>query len=337
MKKIFVLFCMSVGLIGLTACTKSETKITKEIMAMDTYMTITCYGVEAKEATELALYEIERLDKLWSVGNPESEVNRLNTGTDMNLSEDSIKVIEKSRYIYDTTDGAFDITIRPLMQLWGFEKGVLNIPSENEVKETLNLCDFKKLSVDIDVLNIEKGMGIDFGGIAKGYTSSRLMDIFGEFNIKYAIVSLGGNIQCYGKKPDGSAFNIAITNPDPSDNNGILGSLKVGEKAVITSGGYERYFTDENTGKKYCHIIDPRTGYPAESDIQSVTIISTDGMLADGLSTACYVMGLEKSADYWREHKSEFDFVILAEDGIVYVTAGISDYFETGYEVKIIE
>lgn len=324
---------MAVCLIGLTACTKLETKETKEIMAMDTYMSITCYGYEAKEAIDLAVYEIERLDALWSVGNPDSEVSKINTRTDLSLSEDSIEVIEKSKYIYDTTDGAFNITIRPLMELWGFESGELNVPLENEVVEKLALCDFKKLSVNIDQLRLEDGMGIDFGGIAKGYTSQRLMKIFGEFNIKYAIVSLGGNIQCYGKKPDGSAFNIAITDPS---GDGILGSVKVGEKAVITSGGYERFFTDDATGKKYCHIIDPYTGYPVESDVQSVTIISADGALADGLSTACYVMGLDKSIEYWQNHNKEFDFVILGNDDIAYVTDGISDYFETEYKKSII-
>ena len=327
---------MAVSLIGLTACTKFEKKVSKDIFAMDTYMTLTCYGTEAEEAIELAIDEIERLDKLWSVGNSESEVNKINNRSDIKLSEDSIKVIEKSRYIYNTTGGAFDITVRPLMQLWGFEKGSLNIPSEKEISDILPLCDLKKLSVNKDVLNMEKGMGIDFGGIAKGYTSSRLMEIFGDFNIKYAIVSLGGNIQCFGKKTDGSLFNIAIKNPDSGKNDGLIGSVRVGGKAVITSGGYERYFTDEKTGKKYCHIIDPRTGYPAETDVQSVTIVSEDGMLADGLSTACYVMGRQGSIDYWMEHKSEFDFIILGNDNIVYVTSGISDYFETDYKIKII-
>lgn len=325
---------MAVGLIGLTACTKLETKETKEFVAMDTCISITCYGYEAKDAIELAVYEIQRLDDLWSVGNSDSEVSKINSGIDINLSEDSIAVIEKGKYIYDTTDGAFDLTVRPLMQLWGFEKGELNVPSQKEVDELLPLCDLKKLSVNLDQIELEKGMGIDFGGIAKGYASQRLMQIFGEFNIRYAIVSLGGNIQCFGKKPDGTAFNIAITSPT---GDGILGSVKVGEKAVITSGGYERFFTDEKTGKKYCHIIDPHTGYPVETDVQSVTIVSEDGALADGLSTACYVMGLQKTIEYWKKHSPEFDFVILGNDDIVYVTSGICEYFETEYEKKIVE
>lgn len=321
MKKILFIICMAVGLIGLTACNKLETKITKDITAMDTYMTITCYGRDAKKACDAAITEIKRLDELFSVGNPDSEVNKISNGYDGELSEDSLNLLDIASKVKTSTDGAFDIAIRPLVELWGFEKGELYVPTKVEVEKALDEC--------------KQGTKVDFGGIAKGYTSSKLMRLFESYDIRYAIVSLGGNIQCYGKKTDGSDFNIAIT--DPNSNNGdVLGSVKIDAKAVITSGGYERNFVDKTTGKKYCHILSPYNGYPVESDISSVTIISDDGTLADALSTACYVMGLEKTIEYWKKHRDEYDFVILSGDEI-YATKGIAGKLSTEYRVNIVE
>lgn len=326
---------MAVGIL-LTACGgyKGKKERTINLTAMDTYMSITCYGREADEALELAEYEIKRLDELWSVSNKDSEIYRINNGTDNLLSEDTIKILEKCRYIYGTTDGAFDVTIRPLVELWGFESGRLYVPGDDEIKDKLALCGFDKIKMDYETITMESGMGLDFGGIAKGYTSDRLMAIFNEFDIEYAVVSLGGNVQCYGRKPDGNDFKIAIA--DPNGKKDYAGSINVSEKAVITSGGYERYFVDDVTGKKYCHIIDPHTGYPVESDMDSITIVSVDGTLADGLSTACYVMGLDKTIEYWHNHKSEFDFIALSGN-TAYVTSGIAEDFASDYDIRIIK
>lgn len=336
MKKIIiVLFGMAVSLLGITACANvnvGEHKKTEEFLAMDTVVTITVYGYEAEDAIELAKYEIERLDEMWSVGKPDSEINRINRGELTEMSADTEYILEKSRYLNKETDGAFDITIRPLVKLWGFENKQLYIPSENEIQKALSKCGMDKIETEYENIKLYDGAELDFGGIAKGYTSDRLMKIFGEFNIRYAIVSIGGNIQCFGRKTDGDKFNIAIKNP--YDTSEIFGSVKVSEAAVISSGGYERYFTDEKTGKKYCHIIDPKTGKPVESDIESVTIVSIDGTMADGLATSLYVMGITKAIEYWKMHNSEFDFVILGNDNTVYATAGIADSLTTDYKVK---
>lgn len=252
MKKInrlILLFTTTAVGILLTACGgyKGKKERTLNLTAMDTYMSITCYGREADEALELAEYEIKRLDELWSVSNKDSEIYRINNGTDNLLSEDTIKILEKCRYIYGTTDGAFDVTIRPLVELWGFESDRLYVPGDDEIKDKLALCGFDKIKMDYETITMESGMGLDFGGIAKGYTSDRLMAIFNEFDIEYAVVSLGGNVQCYGRKPDGNDFKIAIA--DPNGKKDYAGSINVSEKAVITSGGYERYFVDDVTGK----------------------------------------------------------------------------------------
>ena len=175
-------------------------------------------------------------------------------------------------------------------------------------------------------------MKIDFGGIAKGYTSSRIMQIYKKCGVTSGLVSLGGNVQLLGAKPDGSAWKVAVESPDEDGN--YLGILQAKDKAVITSGGYERYF--EKNGKKYHHIIDPATGYPAENGLVSVTIVSSDGTLADGLSTSLFIMGEEKAAEFWKAHSNEFEAIFATDDGTIYVTEGLKDSFTTDLDMKVI-
>ena len=176
-------------------------------------------------------------------------------------------------------------------------------------------------------------MKIDFGGIAKGYTSSRIMQIYKKCGVTSGLVSLGGNVQLLGAKPDGSAWKVAVESPDEDGN--YLGILQAKDKAVITSGGYERDF--EKNGKKYHHIIDPSTGYPAENGLTSVTIVSDDGTLADGLSTSLFIMGSEKAQKYWKEHSDEFDTILVKDDGSILVSEGIADYFTSESDFTIIK
>ena len=176
-------------------------------------------------------------------------------------------------------------------------------------------------------------MKIDFGGIAKGYTSSEIMKIFDANGIKSGLVSLGGNVQALGCKTDKSKWKVAIQNPDNEED--YIGVLAIENKAVITSGGYERYF--ENNGKIYHHIIDPATGYPADSGLKSVTIVSEDGTLADGLSTSLFIMGLDKAKEYWQKNSQKFDAILLTNDNKQYVTEGIYNDYSTDYPVEEIK
>ena len=177
------------------------------------------------------------------------------------------------------------------------------------------------------------GMEIDLGGIAKGYTSSRVMAIFKEHGIEHGIVSLGGNVQALGTKENGKAWRVAIQNPE-SDLD-YLGVLDISDKCVITSGGYERYF--DQGGVRYHHIIDPRTGFPADSGIISATIVSDDGTLADGLSTSLFIMGLEAAEKYWRANSDRFDFILEDKSGKLYVTEGAADLLTTDAKTEIIK
>lgn len=311
-----------------------------EIFAMDTYMTVTCYGDRCEEALEASLAEIDRLDRLLSVGKEASEISLLNAQGSGNISEDTAAMVKAALEIYDTTGGAFDITVYPLMELWGFTTGNFAVPDEARLAELLALVGSDRIEYDESSLRLTlaEGQGIDLGGIAKGFASGRLMQIFEEYDLVSGMVWLGGNVQCYGTKTDGSLWRCGIQDPrDPDNSNRFLGIVSVADKAVITSGAYERYFEDEETGEIYHHILDPKTGYPSDSGLASVTIVSSDGTLADALSTACYVMGLEEATNYWREYGDDFDMILMTEDGIVYVTEPLAENFTSDFTACVIK
>ena len=309
---------------------------TKEFFSMDTYMTVTAYGLNAKKVVKQAQTRVEQLDDRLSVGKDDSEVSELNNTSKAKLSGDTFYLMSRALEICDTTDGAFNPAIYPLMELWGFTTGEYKVPTKSERQKKLanmNPQNIKLFENTNEVTFANKGMKVDFGGIAKGYASAEIMNIFRENGIESGMVSLGGNVQVLGSKTDGSLWRVAIQNPETEKD--YLGILEIRDKAVITSGGYERYF--EQNGKVYHHIIDPFTGVPAENGLKSVTIVSEDGVLADGLSTALYVMGTESAKKFWMSHSDEFDVVLLTEDEKLYVSEGIEDSFETDYDVNIIQ
>lgn len=221
------------------------------------------------------------------------------------------------------------------MDAWGFTTENYRIPAEDELSALLKNVDASKIQYDEKTkkITLPKNVKIDFGGIAKGYTSSRIMQIYKKCGVTSGLVSLGGNVQLLGAKPDGSAWKVAVESPDEDGN--YLGILQAKDKAVITSGGYERYF--EKNGKKYHHIIDPATGYPAENGLTSVTIVSDDGTLADGLSTSLFIMGKEKAEKFWKKYSDKFDVILLTDDDQLYVSEGIADDFQSDYKVNIMK
>ena len=308
--------------------------VRKSVFAMDTYMTLTAYGDRAPEALDAAEKEIHRIEKLVSTGIKTSEISRCNRDGEADISEDTSYLIRRSVEIFKDTDGLFDVTVYPLMKAWGFTDQNYRIPDENELSGLLATLGADEIRMEEGHVTLEKpGMELDLGGIAKGYTSGRIMDIFRDYGIEHAVISLGGNVQTLNDKPDGSAWKVAVE--DPADTSDYIGILRVKNKAVITSGSYERYFRQD--GKTWHHIIDPRTGYPADSGLVSVTIVSEDGTLADGLSTALFIMGKEKAAAYWRAHSDSFDMVLVEEDGSVSVSEGIADAFSCERDQKIIK
>lgn len=307
----------------------------KEFFAMDTYMEVDAYGDNGEKAVAKAEKEVNKLDSILSTGKSTSEISKLNKNKKQVVSADTMSLIKVSIKISKVTNSAFNPTIYPLMELWGFTTKNYYVPKDNEIKPLLNHMDIDNIKIDErknEVSFKDNKMKIDLGAIAKGYTSSKIIDIFKENNIKSGMVTLGGNVQVLGKKPDGSLWKVGIQNPIGEDE--YLGVLQTSDKAVITSGGYERNFT--KNGKFYHHILDPSNGYPANNGLTSVTIISSDGTLADALSTSLFVMGKDKTIDFYKKSNYNFDFILYTSDNKLIISDGIEDIFSSDLDIKVV-
>lgn len=307
----------------------------KEFFAMDTYMEVDAYGDNGEKAVAKAEKEVNKLDSILSTGKSTSEISKLNKNKKQVVSADTMSLIKESVKISKETNSAFNPTIYPLMELWGFTTKNYYVPKDNEIKTLLNHMDIDNIKIDESKNEVsfkDSNMKIDLGAIAKGYTSSKIIDIFKENNIKSGMVTLGGNVQVLGKKPDGSLWKVGIQNPIGEDE--YLGVLQTSDKAVITSGGYERNFT--KNGKTYHHILDPSNGYPANNGLTSVTIISSDGTLADALSTSLFVMGKDKAIDFYKKSNYNFDFILYTSDNKLIISDGVEDTFSSDLDIKVV-
>ena len=338
---ICMLLCLTLCLTSFSGCggkdregKNSQTDDTlseKTVFAMDTVMDLRVYGAGGKEVLDDAEKEIMRLDSLLRRGDPSSEIYEVNHEGSAEVSEDTAELIRAALCISESTDGVFDISIAPVMDLWGFYGQQFHVPTAENIESVLSEVNWRGISLSGNTVSLQDGIQIDLGGIAKGFLSDRIMEIYRRAGMKSGLVSLGGNVQTLGTRPDGSQWKIAIQDPD--DESAYAGTIETSDQAVITSGSYQRFF--EENGVKYHHIIDPKTGYPARSGVISVTIVSEDGAMADGLSTSLFVMGVDKGAEYWRSHEG-FDAVFITEDKRIYVTEGLKDSFSSDLPYEII-
>lgn len=338
MKKFIAVICVA-ALISVTffsvGCSKlsdsgEASKYEKIVYAMDTIMQLDIYSADP-EISQKAEDEIMRLDKMLDRGDQESEIYEMNHAEEaVTVSDEIVEIISMARDVSVKSGGAFDITIAPVMDAWGFYSKNYHVPSDDELDVLLEKVDYSKILLEGNTVTVPDGMELDLGGIAKGYTSDRLMELFQREGVHSAIVSLGGNVQALGRKPDGSLWNVAIQDPEKPDS--YIGSLSIENMAVVTSGSYQRYF--ERDGVTYHHIIDPSEGRPADNGLSSVTIITESGMLGDALSTALFVLGLDGAVDYWHTYGG-FQAVFVDNNGKIYITAGLENSFkcERSYEI----
>lgn len=350
-RKVLTAAGICIGILILTEGSRyfvQNQKCQKQLFAMDTYMEFTAYGKNSEKAVDAAIEEVQKLDAMLSAENSKSEVYALNEQGNLQATDDLAELILRGKEIYQETDGLFDDTIYPVMKLWGFPTGNYHVPTAAEVQKKLALVDENKVEIqtrDSDekgrdskekakFVTLGADQQIEFGGIAKGYTGQKLAELFQEYGVSSALVSLGGNIQAIGTKPDGSSWKVGIRDPKGGQQD-YIGVLSVENQAVVTSGGYERYF--EEDGKTYIHIINPRTGYPADGDLLSVTIVSRDGTLADGMSTALYIMGYEKACQFWRQHREEFNVILVTDDGKIHISENLKENFQTECDLEMIE
>ena len=311
-------------------------KSTLNITAMDTFMTIQCYGdkKDAEIANQKAKEEILKIEKLLSVTDIESEIFRINHHQNewQNVNQTTWEVLLEAKQMAQLTQGSFNPCLYPILSAWGFTTGSFSIPDNEKILHLLNFTDFEKIEFkDSYKIFIPQNMMIDLGGIAKGFTGDKIIQILKENGIESALLDFGGNIQTLGTKPDGTKWNIGIKNPLTGE---VAAGIKVENMAVITSGGYERFFTASD-GKKYIHIIDSKTGFPVDNEIASVTILSSSGTYADALSTALFVMGTEKAFSFWKEHR-DFEMLIFTKDKRSFATEGLKnkvDFLDDSFEV----
>lgn len=354
MKRAFAFSMIAALSLFLGGCGSSQAKpATAELFAMDTVMKLSVYGDNRNAALKQAESEITRLESLLSRTDSSSEVSQLNqTASDpsrnhaVRVDGEVSNLIAAAQTYSDATGGAFDITIAPVVSAWGFTTDHYQVPSQDTLDALLPLVDSARIQVNGSEVRLGDGQSIDLGGIAKGYASDRIADIFTDNQIPSGMISLGGNVYVRGSKPDGSAWRVAVQ--DPNDSSGFVGILNLTDAFAVTSGGYQRYF--KQNGKTYHHIIDPVTGYPAENGLISVTIVdgadpdskspTGNGTMCDAFSTALFVMGTDRAVHFWRSGGYSFDMVLVTSDGRVLITPGIAKIFEknqkSGYTYEVI-
>ena len=289
--------------------------------AMDTAMDFTVYGDAAllDEAETL----IGSLEEQVSVTDEHSDIYAIDHTGSGSLSGNAAELMAQALELCRRTGGALDISVYPIVRAWGFTTGSYQVPDEETIQSLLPLVDYTQIQYDAatGVVTLPEGMEIDLGSVAKGYAGQLAAQMLREHGVQSALLNLGGNVQTVGTKPDGSPWQIGIKDPQGED---AMMVLSVEDQAVVTSGGYERYF--EQDGQTYWHIMDPSTGHPADSGLLSVTIVGDEGVVCDGLSTALFVMGLEKAADLWAQ-SGDFEAVFVTASGEVYITEGLRDRF----------
>ena len=329
MKRFFLLLCCLTVLTGCSAPAANPEPAQAQFFSMDTLMSIRVYSGGGEQALQAARQEVERLDKLLSRTDPDSQISSLNShagdGAAVTLDQEVVELLSFAKSVSQLLPGCFDITIAPVMDAWGFTSETLHVPSSEALNHAMSLVDSQQLMVDepSSAARLEQaGMEVDLGAVAKGFAAGRADAVLREEGVTSALLDLGGNVTAIGSKPDGSTWQVAVK--DPQNTSEALCVLSLEDQTASTSGGYERYF--EENGQIYHHIIDPETGYPADSGLLSVTVISSDHMLADALSTTLFVAGPEEALDFWRS-REDFELVLCTQDNRVIVTEGL----EAGY------
>ena len=335
MKKILcVLMALVLLFSTLCGCSKNPDSVTDEMFALDTIIRFTLYD-DDKQLCENVIKdckaEITRLENMLSATKESSDIYKLNNanGEEVTVSDETAELLSSSLEVCKSTDGAFDITIRPLMSLWGFDTKEYKVPSDTEIEEAMSLVSYENVKLDKNTVSIKQDMAVDLGAVAKGYIGDKVLKIINKSGVYSALVDMGGMILCknVSKSPDEMFWNIGLSYPD--DSGECFLKFKNSSPAISTSGGYQRYF--ESDGVTYHHIIDSKTGKPSKSDISSVTVIDSDGYLCDALSTAFYVMGIDKTVEYLNTHKNVMGdrslvFILSADKKTLYASQEYQTY-----------
>lgn len=297
----------------LAGCGVQPTQTVRTDFALDTVVRVTVYdatAADAQTALDACFAELKRLESLLSATVTGSDVDRINkaAGQTVTVAEETAQVLRISQHIAALSDGAFDITIRPLSVLWDFTADEPRVPSEQAIAQAVAQVGYRQLTVEGQRVTLSGG-AIDLGGVAKGYIADRLKEVLLQHDIRSALIDLGGNIVAVGDK-NGADFRVGIK--DPADVTALAKVVAVRDRSVVTSGTYERGFTAD--GVRYHHLLDPKTGYPVQNGLASVTVINESSATADALSTACFVLGEQKARDLIAQFP-DTEVLFIYEDG----------------------
>ncbi|MDK2960282.1 MAG: FAD:protein transferase [Bacillota bacterium] len=333
------LFALALAVILLTGCRikgpgqigqVSLAKAEKTEFMMDTLITITAYGPKAEEAVNAAMAEMRRIADLMDANDPKSEVSWINENAGrrpVRVSEETFELLKLARRYSELSGGAFDVTVRPLVVLWGIGKKDKYVPDSAAIERARELVDWRDLVLDEEAKTAylrRAGMGVDLGGAAKGYAADRARDVLLRYGVRSALIDAGGNIWAVGRRPDGRPWRIGIKNPRPEHGGELLAVMPSEDLTLVTSGDYERYFI--KNGVRYHHIFDPRTGRPASQAI-SATIIGKNSAEADILSTAVFVLGPDQGLALIRK-LSSFEAVLVTPEEQIVATGNLEDELE---------
>jgi thiamine biosynthesis lipoprotein len=314
------------------SCNSSKERIFKKTgFLMDTIVTISVVSgskESAEKAIDTAFSELEKLENLSNFYSPDSEISLINKNagiSEVKVSPDILTLLEKALYVSENTEGAFDLTIGPVVTLYDFHKKIK--PVENAIKKNISLVNYRDLIIDRNkpaVFLKKKGMLIDPGGITKGFAADKTVAALKKQGIHSGLVSVAGDIKAFGLKPDGKPWKVGIRNPRANDNeDDIIATIELKDMAISTSGDYERFFIID--GKRYHHLLNPKTGLPAEQ-CRSVSIIATEGALSDAFATGVFVLGPERGIK--NLEKSGFDGIIIDSQGELHMTPNIRGKIE---------
>ena len=325
------LLMLLIVVLMLATCTGEPPKRFEETHdLMGTYVKVVVYADEgiAEEAINAAFTRMEEIDRIATTWDSEGEAFKLNqTGYSDTPSDELLELINLSLYYSELTDGSFDITVQPLLDLWEYnpdaDKQFWELDESTqkaEINKALKLVGPDQIIIEDNTIRFkEEGTKITLGGIAKGYAVDEALEVLKDMGIKYALVDAGGDIGTLGSKPEGELWDIALVNPD--DTSEYLVDFKIKDKAVATSGNYERYFDPE---AKVGYIMDPKTGYSTTDSI-SVTIIAKNTTQADALATGVFVMGPENGMRLV-ESLDDVEAFIVDADRIIHQSSGLSRY-----------
>lgn len=300
-----------------------------ETFCMGTVISQRVFGEKAEIAAVKVEEEMKRLEALMSFFLESSEISKLNRVAgkqEVELGCESLYVLNRAKYFSEICGGTFDITIGPVAKLWGIFTDHAKVPSKEEIDKALSFTGYKDITINngLGTAKLERaGESVDLGAIAKGYAADRAIEIYKQQGIESAFINLGGNVLVLGNKPDGTPWKVGIQNP-LLERGQCLGAVKAIDKTIVTSGDYVRYFEKDNV--KYHHILDPRTGYPADSGLMSTTIVSEKSIGADALSTAIFILGLEEGMKLINSLK-DMEAIFITKDKEIYVTEGLREDF----------